>query len=178
MKTLFSVIYLVSTGFITACGGSNTIIDAPALTVVSPQERSTFQPSEVLTLQLAIKNFKLQAPPDAAAIAAKGQKGSLHTMHSMPGLKHAVEVHAEELHAHDDTASENSVSATKQGHYHLYLDDAQGSDPHITGWTLTPVVRIPDSIRSGTHVLRFEFRNDQHAVYSNDFDLYYFFEVQ
>ncbi|MDB4929761.1 MAG: Quinoprotein ethanol dehydrogenase [Myxococcaceae bacterium] len=49
------------------------------------------------------------------------------------------------------------------GHYHVYLDGASGSDYLIATHVPNPVVRIPAATTAGPHRLTISLRNDDHS---------------
>lgn len=69
--------------------------------------------------------------------------------------------------ASDDISSATNPSA-REGHYHIYLDEATGSDAHITNWNYTGSFTIPGGITPGIHSLRFELRDNEHTPVGTD----------
>lgn len=70
-----------------------------------------------------------------------------------------------DTHSHDTTATNPSA---REGHYHVYLNDASGSDPHITDWNYTGSFPLPANLAPGTHSLRFELRDNEHTPVGTD----------
>ena len=50
-----------------------------------------------------------------------------------------------------------------EGHYHVYLDDADGGDYLLVSWENTAVVTIPGNVVPGEHVLRVSLRENDHT---------------
>lgn len=69
--------------------------------------------------------------------------------------------------ASDDISSATNPSA-REGHYHIYLDEATGSDAHVTNWNYTGSFTIPGGITPGIHSLRFELRDNEHTPVGTD----------
>ncbi len=74
-------------------------------------------------------------------------------------------------HSHDssmmyDPSSDATSPYANLGHYHVYLDDASGTDPHLTAWTYEGEFQLPDELSPGTHSLRFELRDSYHTPLS------------
>jgi len=116
----------------------------PTVNVASPAEGSAFAPGEAITLELHVENFALLAPADHDA-AAKG----------------AATAHENGEAEHEAEHMEVTVVAS-EGHYHIYLDDARGSDEHVTAWTHEVDVPLPADLAVGTHLLRIELRDNHH----------------
>lgn len=112
----------------------------PTVAVASPAEGTAYPPGGTITLSLVVTNFEL-TDPDAAA--AKGL-----TRHDNGDADHAAD------HA--------SMEYARQGHYHIYLDQASGSDDHVTAWTESVDVPLPADLAAGEHTLRIELRDNEH----------------
>lgn len=92
---------------------------------------------------------------------------------------------SDDSHEHGDDESDHSHDssavnpAATEGHYHLYLDEASGTDPHITAWSYEGEYQLPDDISPGTHSLRFELRDNNHTrIGTAGAEAVIFFEVE
>jgi hypothetical protein len=132
---------------LTGCGSSSGSSSSDvSLRITSPAQDSIYSAGSMINFELETINFKLNAPHDHN----NGHHHSLITRHDHP-VK-------EDPHHHH---SEKNPDA-REGHYHVYLNDASGKDPHLTAWSNTAGYQLPANIQKGTHSLRFELRDNDH----------------
>ena len=77
-------------------------------------------------------------------------------------------------HSHSGNSS-NPLA--RNGHMHIYLDGASGSDVHITTWSYVTEVKLPQDLAPGMHSLRLELRDDAHTIVNPELDEFLYFEV-
>ncbi|MCB0329884.1 MAG: hypothetical protein KDD70_09475 [Bdellovibrionales bacterium] len=76
-------------------------------------------------------------------------------------------------HSHDSDAMNHTAD---EGHYHIYLDDASGTDAHLTAWTTEVTYQLPEGVSPGTHSLRIELRDNSHVLVGAE--TVFFFEIE
>lgn len=125
--------------------------------------------------KLKVENFSLNEPL------------AMHSRTIPSQLAHHVDpnvVDVEELSEAADEAgltteitdeSPNSGTTARTGHYHIYLNSAEGTDAHTTAWTEQGNYQIPETLPAGMHSLRFELRDNMHVQVQAETIL--FFEV-
>src|SRR5690606_35444290 len=99
------------------------------LTLLEPQAGASFAPGETVTVRVQIEGFDLVEP---SASTAKS-------------------ILVEAMHGDDDHADEGEHA--HEGHYRIYLDDADGEQPHVKAWTETAEYELPADIAPGPHSL-------------------------
>lgn len=129
---------LSTAAVVAACGGcTGDAAPMPDVTIESPATGTEFAPGETVTLVLAFDHFELTDPnlvtDETKAIVAV--------------LGHAAEEHAN----------------VQEGHYHVYLDDADGDDEHVTAWTHSVDYTLPEDLTEGAHTLRVNLRDNGHS---------------
>ena len=85
---------------------------------------------------------------------------------------------SESSHDHDHGNTDTTNPDARQGHMHIYLNDAAGSDPHITAWVSDVPIELPADLPAGMHSLRIELRDDNHVIVDNGLDEFFFFEIE
>ncbi len=140
------------------CGGSSDN-DSPAINVASPAEGSEFTAGETFTLHLELDNFEFNRPDEMDPAVTGTQKGSL-------SVEHMVSKHE----SGDDHAADMTNPSARQGHVHIYLNDASGSDSHITAWASEVTVALPHNIAAGMNSLRIELRDNTHVKVGEEYD--------
>ena len=169
--------------FVVACGGSaSRIVDEPSIEILQPSNDQVFQAGEVLLLSLQTENFSLGPPVNIAADDPRSILGSLARQAIQEDAHQDEHGHEEEGGESPDLSSHehsevNSNPAARQGHVHVYLDDAEGSDTHITAWVYEIPIHLPSDLNPGVHSLRVELRDDSHTLVDSRFDEVVFFEV-
>ena len=142
-KYILSIsLLLLSTTQILACGGSSS--EQASISVSSPQAGKAVFAGAIINFVVRTSNFDLVDP----------------SAHAHTAFRDHGEIEEPQDH-HEDEAATSDPDAT-EGHYHVYLDDAQGSDPHLTAWTHEGSYTLPTTIAVGEHSLRFELRNNHH----------------
>ena len=136
-RFIFAVLGLCLLSGVTGCGSGGE--SGAIVRWVSPANDSTFTKGAAIPYEISTQNFNLRIPPSY--------------MHHM---SHNV------LTRSGDHGDEEIDPTATEGHYHIYLDDAEGSDPHLTQWGTTGAFQLADDISSGTHSLRIELRNNDH----------------
>ena len=161
------------------------------LVVMDPTDNAVFAPGDTITMTIHTENFSLAAPfdrrpeggitkhhidpneVDIEALAEAAEAAGIVEVHphseGEPAHSHGEEemhMHEEgghdmdDGHAHDDNSLHGDA---KEGHYHIYLNDAAGSDPHVTAWSSVAEFTLPEDIPAGNHSLRFELRDNTHV---------------
>jgi hypothetical protein len=114
---------------------------APTVSIEAPTYRQQFAAGELIPLKLLFNNFTLHDPGEHDHNDA--------ALHSDSG-------HASEGDNHSQVYS---------GHYHVYLDSNDDSDPHLTAWDSSYFYQLPDNVEPGIHTLRVSLRgSDHHAL--------------
>ena len=187
MKIIFSTCALLAPALIfSACSSSNGEFDeGPSVSIVSPSDDQSFAAGSRITLEFVTRNFELGPPSDA------GGHGDSHGEES-----HGEEAHNEDSHGGDSTEGESSHSlegmhqarseelaaGSRDGHYHIYLNEATDEDEHVTAWDLTYEYPLPSDLEPGTHSLRVELRNNEHQALEREdgsrFEDVVFFNVE
>lgn len=190
------VFFVLTTLLLVGCGGSES--NLVKINILSPKSDSSFAPGEKLTLQLDIENFVLETPADkadavlpyvgslklAAVLVKHSSENTEHAQEEASVLleesEHSMDEHVEGSDIHDDVHS-HSTSETnpdaRAGHMHVYLNDASGSDAHVTTWSYETPIVIPSDLAPGTHSLRLELRDSHHTIVNPVYDAVLFFEV-
>ena len=162
------IVFLVLTISIIACGGSSS--DSAIIKIADPAQDSQFRAGEVIQYTVELENFTLAVP--------------YNMRHGNMDMESENNVNMNEsAHNHGDVEniddghdhSSHTNPGAKEGHYHIYLNDAEGSDPHSTAWTISGEYKLPDDIAVGNHSLRFELRDNDHHIVGPEAIL--FFEV-
>lgn len=146
--------------------------------IMDPVSDAIFSPGQSIAFMLHTENFTLQAPPSHAdkhvtdadnldvealreAAEAAGLLEDEHEHQEETASASAPEPeHADDGHTHDSNSVHGHATA---GHYHVYLDAASDTDPHVTAWSHELEYSLPAEIEPGPHSLRFELRDDQHV---------------
>ncbi len=157
MKLFKKTIDLLARGLVlcsalSGCGSSSGDGSNVRLEIIRPASDSSFAAGQVLVYELRAVNFTFAVPHDR-------RRGSLRD-HPVVDEDSANHMADSEDHMHDP--NETNPDA-REGHYHVYLDDASGTDPHLTAWTSVGVYHLPENIQAGTHSLRFELRDNNHV---------------
>ena len=181
MKIIKTIIVLA---FLTlfSCGGSSDSSDSSSsginLSIISPESNSELRAGDTISFELSLDDFNL-APPfnlrsiDLGSVDTKDHPGdeddtssdtsNTQTDTSDPQEDSSNDSTSEEEDEHDDEVSETNPDA-REGHYHVYLDDAAGDDEHLTSWDAQGEYQLPSDITEGAHSLRFELRDNNHAI--------------
>jgi hypothetical protein len=174
---MFRVIRGLSVAILLACTmgcGSDSGSSATAqISIQSPSEDVEVRAGDVISYRLMLTNFVL-APPFSHRETQRNhpedsaEEGAVHDVEAEATEDHheqPVDEHGEEAahpdDGHDHGGSESNPSA-REGHYHIYVDDAAGTDPHLTRWATEDSFEVPE-LPSGTHSLRFELRDNNHV---------------
>ena len=135
-----------------ACGGSSGGDEGVSVRA-DLTEPGPFRAGESVPYVLTTENFTLAAPFNMrSAVVAR---------HDAPN------------HGEGDMAMNPNA---KEGHYHVYLNDGSGTDPHVTAWSSEGSYQLPDTLEAGTHSLRFELRDNNHVMVGVETVL--FFDVE
>lgn len=177
---------------LSACGSSDGSQGA-SIEVVEPRSELTLSPGDIIEYQVRTVNFTLANPftdrmldfrhegHDHGDEQDQDSNNSLETPPTpTPSLSAGMD-HSPtqtEVSDHDHSSLETNPHAV-EGHYHIYLDDAAGSETHTTAWTEHGEYQLPLDIAPGTHSLRFELRDNNHIlVGTTHSEAVLFFEVQ
>lgn len=158
------------------------------LSVLAPEDGATFKPGDKINFALQTENFSLREPSPVSHSPSSHSTGHSHSMendgvsaHNHKTFKHHVGPDGVNLEELRDAAEKEglvevaSSRLSKNGHFHVYLNELVDSDPHLTSWNLNPEYQLPDDIPEGFHSLRFELRDDLHQKVGSE--SIYFFEV-
>ncbi|MCB9029612.1 MAG: hypothetical protein H6619_01060 [Deltaproteobacteria bacterium] len=140
MKKLIAPLLLLVIG----CGGSSTSSESVSLVDESvtiraslTDNKSSYAPGDLVSYMVETTNFTLAVPFNLRTESA-----------------HDTETN----HLSDELNPD-----ANEGHYHVYLDDADGTDHHLTSWQIDDSYQLPAELESGTHTLRFELRDNNHV---------------
>lgn len=114
------------------------------VSIISPEAGATYGPGDTVELEIAVENFSLIEPDSA-------KRYNAHPTGDDP------------LGIDDD----HDHPAGTAGHYHIYLDDADGDDPHVTAYSTKVSYVLPDDLSEGTHTIRVTLRNHDHTPLSD-----------
>ena len=109
--------------------------------------------------ELAVDNSELEAEHDHST-HEHGLRAELLQV-SEEALYHeqgALDSHTEPEHENMQALSPGS----RDGHYHIYLDSARDSDPHLTAWDYEVDYQLPADIAPGSHLIYIELRDNNH----------------
>lgn len=114
---------------------------SPTVHIEAPTYRQPFAAGDLIPLKLLFNNFTLHDPGEHNHTDAALHSDSEHAAQS------------------DDHAEVYS------GHYHVYLDSDDDSDPHLTAWDSSYFYQLPADIEPGIHTLKVSLRGgDHHAL--------------
>ncbi len=207
MKIIFSTCALLAPALIfSACSSSNGEFDeGPSVSIVSPSDDQSFAAGSRITLEFVTRNFELGPPSDAGGHGdSHGEESHGEESHgegSQGEEAHGEEAHGEEAHNEDShggdstegesahsmegmhqARSEELAAGSRDGHYHIYLNEATDEDEHVTAWDLTYEYPLPSDLEPGTHSLRVELRNNEHQALEREdgsrFEDVVFFNVE
>jgi len=138
--------------FTVACGSSSGFDDGPQVTITDPSNDQAFASGSRIIVRLTTRNFVLGPPNDFNSSAEDSHDDGESSVED----------------THDDDAARTSQlveqAGSGDGHYHLYLDDAVASDPHVTAWTDVVDYEIPGDLPAGIHSFRLELRDNDHQI--------------
>ena len=194
---LFRCISLVALAMTAiACGSSDGSSTAATLKIMSPEAGSVYTAGDAVEYEIETLGFVLAPPFNKRSLrdhpgeeemthedSHADSHGSSHEDMSTPEEHqddHDTMPHEHESDAHsDDHGADDTNPTAREGHYHVYLDAAAGSDPHLTSWSYIDSFELPADLTPGTHTLRFELRDNNHMlVGSTGSEAVLFFEVK
>ncbi|MCB0354410.1 MAG: hypothetical protein KDD64_12825, partial [Bdellovibrionales bacterium] len=116
-----------------SCGGGGSQSSEVGLQAELDSSRS-FAPGEAVPFTVSTTNFTLVPPFNMRGLQPRHHEGSEHEDSE---TDHEISDEIETGNSGDDHSHVNGVlnPDAREGHYHIYLDDAEGSDPHLTAWS-------------------------------------------
>ncbi len=174
-KLIFKIFLCFSLiSFALACGSSSGS-DQAIIRVVSPETDTSFAAGSNLDFEIETINFTLKDPTVRTFVRHGDEDhGDSNTEHGdteheseLPVEDHnesdPISESADNNHNDHDHNSNDTNPTAKEGHYHVYLNDAQNTDSHLTLWNKQGTFTLPQNLSAGTHSLRFELRDNNHV---------------
>jgi len=126
--------------------------------IVSPVADATFAPGDTVNIELAFDNFDLIPPENHGDGGHGGGDPMGNGDHSMGDDDHS-------MGDGDHSMADGDHGDVTEGHYHVYLDTDDDDADHVTDWSETTQLELPDDIAPGAHEIRVSLRAaDHHAL--------------
>lgn len=136
-----AVVFGLATAWAMLSAGCPASGELPVLAIESPQQNSAFSAGSTVRLRLRVENFDLTEPLSFGD----------HSSHKSSA-------------SGEDSTAQIRGPFLNYGHYHVYLNDDSGNDPHVMGWTTTVDFPLPADLAVGPHSLRVELRDDRYRI--------------
>ena len=125
--------------------------------IVSPVADAEFAPGDTVVIELAFDNFDL-IPPENHSDDNHGHGGE----DPMDNGDHSMDDDDHSMGDGDHSMADGDHGDVTEGHYHVYLDTDDDDADHVTDWSETTQLELPDDIAPGPHEIRVSLRAADH----------------